>query len=268
MNKLIKNNFNAVWVLLIAAAITGFSSCEKNKNEAPAPEVPANTPKGTFMFHLHTYLSDSEVDLYNITYTTTEGRNISLSMAQLYISEVQLEKLDGSLVDISGKKILKTFEAETFVVGDAPVGNYKSIRFKVGLNAATNQLSPTASSDSLILNKPAMWFGGSAQPDGYVFLNLQGMIDTSANMSSPLVPFVYKIGTNANYKQVIMPDKSLTITEGQVGFGHIMVDYNKLFTGIQLNQSTNLSVATAADNGSALAAAIVNNIPSIFIFEP
>ena len=224
-------------------------------------------PTGTFMFHLHTYISNSEVDLYGIDYKTLDGRTISLNMAQLYVSDVQLVKLDGSLVNISGKKILKVFEKETDIVGDAPVGNYKSIRFKIGIDATTNALAPTTPSDSAILNKPAMWFSNAAQPDGYVFMNVQEKVDTSAAKNKATVPFAYKIGTNANYKQVTMGDKNFSVEEGKAAFGHLIIDYSKLFDGIDLTKIGNLSVTTASANSTAIAAKIANNMPSMFIYE-
>ncbi len=256
--------------LLILIMVMGFASCKKKKTEEPPPDGSTNAPMGTFMFHLHTYIDNNEVDAYNIVYTTDLGRKISLSMAQLYVTNIQLVKLDGSTVDFSGKKILKVLETETYLVGDAPVGNYKSIRFKVGLDAATNTLSPTFPADSAILNKPSMWFSGTAQPDGYVFMNVQGKIDTTADASGTIAqmqPFVYKIGTNANYKQVNMPDKNYTIVEGQVQFGHILIDYNRMFGGVKLYQSSNLSVTTTTDNALPIATTIVNNLPSMFIYE-
>jgi len=246
------------------------SACHPKKNVEPEPDGKTNIPMGTFMFHLHTYIDDNEVDAYNIVYTTTDGRKISLSTAQLYISEIQLVKADNSIVDISKKIILKVLETETYLAGDVPVGNYKNIRFKVGLNPTTNALYPPTRSDSVILSKPEMWFGATSQPDGYVFLNVQGKIDTTFDASGAIAqmqPFSYKIGTNANYKQVIMPNKNFTVEEGQVAFGHIMIDYSKLFNGVTLNQSTNLFVTTTADNATPLAKTIVNNIPSLFIFE-
>lgn len=257
--KIIKILKGGTFLLLLL----GLSFCKPKDNPTPDPVV----PKGQFLFHLHTYIDNDEVDLYDITYTTLEGRKISLSLAQLYISDIQLVKSDGSTVDVSGKKILKLFETETNLVGDVPVGNYKSIRFKVGLDATTNALNPKASADSAILNKPEMWFGSAAQPDGYVFMNVQGKIDTSSTFDKTPVPFSYKIGTNANYKQVSMGIKDFKVEEGKAVFGHIIIDYNRLFNGIQLNQLANLSVTTAAANSSAIAAKIVNNIPSIFLYE-
>lgn len=261
--KIIKNRRLLFTLVLFLVGLLIVSSCKEKDTPKPDPSVPT----GTFMFHLHTYIDNDEVDLYDITYTTLEGRRISLNMAQLYVSDIQLVKLDESLVNISGKKILKIFEHETDLVGEVPVGNYKSIRFKVGLDAATNALSPTTPSDSAILNKPEMWFGKTAQPDGYVFMNIQGKIDTSANFDKPLVPFAYKIGTNVHYKQVEMGVKNFTVEEGKAIFGHVIIDYNRLFNGVQLNQLSNLSVTTASANSSAIATKIANNIPSLFLYE-
>jgi hypothetical protein len=257
-----KSRFLLRGVTLIVLMLS-MSFCKTTDTPTPDPVV----PKGQFLFHLHTYIDNSEVDLYNITYTTLEGRKMSLSMAQLYVSDIQLVKLDGTTVDVSGKKILKMFETDTDLVGDVPVGNYKSIRFKVGLDPTTNALSPTTPSDSAILNRPEMWFSKTAQPDGYVFMNIQGKIDTSSTLDKTPVPFAYKIGTNANYKQVTMGIKNFTVEEGKAVFGHIIIDYNRLFNGVQLNQLANLSVTTAAANSSAIATKIANNIPSIFVYE-
>ncbi len=256
-------------LLLMSILIT--TACKKDKNPSPDGSSNGNNnttvPTGTLMLHLHTYIEEQEVDLYGIEYTTVEGRIISLNLAQLYIYDIQLMKLDGSLYSVPGRKILKVFEGESYLVGDVPVGNYKSIRFKVGLDATTNALSPANSPDSIILNKPAMWFGSTAQPEGYVFTNIQGTIDTSATMDQTPVPFGYKIGTNANVVQVNMPDQNYSVLTGQTEYCHIIIDYSKLFTGIQLNQTGNLTVSTPADNSSGIASQIKGNIASMFRYE-
>jgi hypothetical protein len=250
--------------------ITCFSACKKKKADTPDLNDPAKVPKGTFELHLHTYIDNNEVDAYNIAYTTDLGRKISLSTAQLYVTNIQLIRLDGSAFDFTGKKILKVLDQETYIIGEAPVGNYKSIRFKVGLDPGTNSFDPLKSADSAILNRPEMWFGGTAQPDGYIFMNVQGKIDTTADASGSLAqmqPFTYKIGTDANYRQISMPDKNFTIAEGQAEFGHILIDYNKLFAGIALNKPENLSVTSVSANSSTPATLIISNIPSMFMYE-
>lgn len=261
--------------ITIILAMLLFTACDK-KQPAPDPATPApeqtNTPEtGTFFFHLHTYIEDNEVDAYNIVYTNLDGRKVALSMAQLYISNIQLVKKDGTVYDIpNNKKILKVLDVDQINVADVPVGEYKSIRFKVGLDANTNQLNPSASPDSVLLKTASMWFGAAPQPDGYVFLNVQGKIDTTYDASATVAqmqPFVFKIGTNANYKQVSMPDKNFTVVKDQAVFGHIIIDYYKLFAGVALNHASNLSVTTASANNVSPATTIANNIPLMFRYE-
>ena len=234
-------------------------------NEAVEPEEP--TIKGTFLLHLHAYVGLQEVDLYGINYETPEGRSMSLDFSQLYISDVQLVKSDGSVYAIKNKSFLKNLKVHTYEIGQVPIGTYKSIRFKVGLPPNTNALNPTTPSDSAILNQPSMWWGNTAQPGGYVFLNVQGKIDTSLNMNKAPVPFTYKIGTNAHYVQVQLGEKEFTIEEDAYVYGHLIVDYSKLFTGITLNQAASLSVKTAAENNAALGQKIAKNIPAMFTYE-
>lgn len=245
--------------LIFILCSTFFISCNKKSKDDPSTDKV--TPTGTVSFHLHTYIQDNEVDLYGIPYTTHEGRSISLSLAQLYISDVQLVKLDGSVFSFPVNKILKVLDVDTYVIGEAPVGNYKSLRFKVGLAPDHNLPNLSNPADSV------MWLSKTRMDDGYVFMNVQGKIDTSEAMTGNLIPFVYKIGTNVNYKQVVMPDKNFTVVAGEIQFAHLIADYNMLFKGIKINDISNLSVKTASDNALPLAQKIVNNIPSMFIYE-
>lgn len=235
-------------------------ACESEVVNPPEPPV----AKGTFLFHLHNYIDLQEIDLYGIEYQTEEGRSMVLDYTEMYISEIQLLKEDGSLYTIPSKILLKNFKDQTYEVAEVPVGKYKSVHFKVGLPPAVNALSPK---DSTFLNQATMWWNSAAQANGYLFMNVQGKIDTSADLSHAPVPFVYKIGTNANFVAVKMPEREFTIKEDTYFYGHIIVDYSQLFKGLALNKASNLSVQTIADNASATAQQIVRNIPSMFIYE-
>jgi hypothetical protein len=237
------------------------SSCKKSVDPAVQP-APVN---GTLNFHLHTYVDVNEVDGYNIIYTTSAGRKISVSLAEMFLSNIQLEKSDGTFYSIPDTIVWVNQQTETYTIANVPSGQYKSVRFNVGLNPTQNASGWTTST-----NHSEMWFGSTAQPSGYIFLNFQGKIDTTAAGNSPdnqMASFSYKIGTNANYKQVIMPAQSITVIPNQTSYVHLIADYNKLFTGIQINDLANLSVATVNDNSSALAVKVRDNIPSMFSYE-
>jgi hypothetical protein len=250
---------------LIITAFVISVSC--NKSVDPQPAV----VNGTLLLHLHTNVDTAEVDLYGSVLTMTGGRRISVDSAQLYISHIQLVKSDNSIYDVPNTIILQVQNQETYTVGDVPAGNYKSIKFYVGLDPATNQKVPSGSD---ILNSPGMWFGSTAQPAGYVFINFKGTIDTTSagtGALSDMRPFNYKIGTNANYVQVTMPDQAYTVVPGQSQIIHIITDYNKLFTSIPLPLSIgNRTVITPADNSNSnkpIIDQIKTNISSMFKYE-
>ena len=249
--------------LLIGLSL--LTACKKEV-ENPEPQ-PINVPLGNLTLHLHSYIEQNELQAYGVEYTTSEGRKIVIDMAQMYISDIQLVKLDGSIYSVPNKNVLKVFELASVSIGSVPVGNYKTIRFKVGLNPTTNTLNPTQTEDSIILNKPSMWFSNPVQPNGYVFINIQGSIDTTVAMNGALVPFSYKIGTNENYMQVDMPEQNFTVLEDMTAYAHMEIDYSKLFSGIQLNDLNNLSVSSVIDNTLPIATAIRNNIPMLFRYE-
>jgi len=255
-------NFKLI-IILFAAIIFSFT-CKKNADTTPAATQQSTT--GTLYFHLHTDVDTNEVATYGSVYTLTGGRKISVTKAQLYISNIQLIKADSSIYAVPNTVLLKVQEIEPYLVGSVPSGNYISVRFTVGLDSATNAKIPTSS--DIALNNQSMWFGASAQPSGFIFVNFQGTIDTTAAANSNnLIPFMYMIGTTANKRQVTMPYQSFTITTGQAQYLHIIIDYNKLLTGINLSNGNNLMIMSPRANINNVAKTISNNIPAIFQYE-
>ena len=256
---------NSIYIVIaIVILIAGMNTGCKHEAQSPTPFLDS----GKFYLHLHTNIDTNEADYGNI-YTTSAGRKVMITTAQLYLSNFQLVKSDGSIMTIPGRILLKVVENEEYYVATVPVGDYRSVKFAIGLDPVTNAL---ASSADTSLNHPEMWFGIAAQPSGYIFVNLQGKIDTTANATGTIAqmqPFVYKVGTAAHYNTVTMPDHSpvYTVTNGQITFSHITIDYNKLFTGVMLNNNANLNVATPADNTSTISNTISANIPSMFSYE-
>ena len=249
------------FITLLFLAALFIASCTKKNNLAPMPT-------GHLYFHLHTDIDSFEVGAYNSVIQATNGRNISLGLAQIYISNIELVKLDGSIYPVTNKVILKHFETEAYLIGNVPAGNYKSIHFSVGLSAAENAKTPVA--NDTVFYHPEMWFGNTTQPVGYIFLNVQGKIDTTAlanGTKAQMVPFSYKIGTIANSRQVIMPDQNFTVLPDQDDYEHIIINYMRIFDGVDLSKARNLSVQNTADNSNVLAIQISNNIPNMFHYE-
>ncbi len=239
--------------------ITLFAACKKEEVK------PVENPdKGTLLMHLHTYIENSEVEDYGIVYTTNAGRKISLDMAQMYLSDFQVVKANGTRYTIPNKKVLQDLKSETYELGEVPVGEYKALIFRVGFDAATNKLAPSA--DPTLLDHSEMWFGTNPQPDGYVFLHAKGMVDPTPG-AAQMEPFEYKIGTSSNYIQINLPDKDFTVVKDQASYVHLLADYSQVFDGIDISNPANRSVLTAAENSVMPATWITQNIPLFFRYE-
>lgn len=258
-----KNKFQLVFKLAALFALVIFTSCKKTTDTTPP------TPTGYIGIHIHTNMDTTEVDSGDVV--TLNGRKMLLSVAQFYAHNFSVRKTDGSSVTLD-KYILKTIGTEMYILGQLPAGNYNSVSFNVGVGSAYNSLNPStfASSDPLSPQSPSMWFGSTSQ--GYIFMNVQGLADTSAAQTAPVSqyqPFSYQLGTAAMLKTVTLPtmDAPLTITTGSNAANpallHLTCDYAKLLQGIDLKAQP---VATPFSNAS-LATQMANNVPGLFSYE-
>ena len=105
------------FITIFSLAALFIASCTKKNNLAPVPT-------GHLYFHLHTDIDSFEVGDYNSVIQATNGRNISLSLAQMYISNIELVKLDGSIYPVTNKVILKHFDhhMNNFTISNAASG--------------------------------------------------------------------------------------------------------------------------------------------------
>ena len=218
------------------------------------------------MFYLQTNIDTNEVVSMGTAYKMRKGgRKISVNVAQLYISGIQLTKSDGSVLDMSRSIILEKQLRKPYTIGRVPLGSYVSIKFNIGLSPVQNASNP-APADSA-LNQSSMWFGTSAQPSTYVFVNFQGTIDTSATATCSvpqMKPFSYKIGLNSSLQTISFPIQNCSFIENQVQYIHMIIDYSKLFNGVDINISSNLFMNTTGANTDSVGTRIAANIPLMF----
>jgi hypothetical protein len=233
-----------------------FCSCKK-KDNSTASSIPI--PKGDLYFHLHTNIDIAEADS-GIAYRDANGRKIQLNIAAFYISGIVLKKPDGTNYSLNGVCVLKTIAQGVFMLASVPAGNYSSVSFNVGIDATTNQNSPSSySSGVLAMQNPNMWFGSVAQ--GYIFMNVQGLVDTaSASNGIANYPFSYQLGTSGMLKAVNLPSQAFSVVANQSTVVHIVADYGKLLQGINFNTQ---NTATPFNNETT-ATQIANNITTMF----
>jgi hypothetical protein len=258
-----KTQFKTFIQLLIAGIFAIFTtSCNKKNDVTPA------TATGTLEFHLHTDVDSNEVDsiglVYNLVYNSYAGRGITVSQAHLLISNIQLIGTNGAVAyNVPGRIIHKVQPIEPYVVGNVPVGNYNAVSYTVGLDAATNATVPVPTDTALY--DPTLWFATGAasvagfasyaptvpSTGGYIYLDFEGTIDTSAAKTGKYAPFHFRIGggtNNINAVKVTLPNQGFTVSANQTTFVHMVINYAALLNNLPLN---NLQIIeTSADNST------------------
>jgi hypothetical protein len=249
-------------IIIAATLLTIFFSCRKKDTTTSTPP----TPKGDLYFHLHTNIDTTEADS-GIVCSDAAGRKFQLNIAQFYLSGIALKKTDGSVYNISGAYVLKTISEEVYMVASGvPAGNYSSVSFNVGIDASTNQTDPASHSPGpLAMQDPSMWFGSTSQ--GYIFVNVQGLADTSATHTGTVnYPFSYKLGTSSLLRTVNMPSQAFSVVANQSAVVHMVADCGKLLEGVNFKtQNSATPFGNAAEVSTA--AQIANNIQNMFRYE-
>ena len=258
------------WIIRISAIalVTSFislnlSSCKKTSGAASS---------GTFYFRLHTYIDSSQVTDTTALYKDSTGRHFGLTVAQFFIYNVVLQNTNGSTYTINDAYILKDIDSQLYVVGGAPPGTYNSVSFNVGLDPATNTLTPTIFAPvGSYISTSTMWY--DAGNDGYMFMQVKGFADTTAAQNGDSANFVhlsYIIASAANLKTVTMPVRGTgsyaayptwTLSKDGTQIIDIICDYGKLLSTV--NFKTQDSTDTYYFD-PALGDSAANNIPNMF----
>lgn len=248
---------NKLPVLFAAAFPALFFSCKNDHIDQ------TETGTGIYVLHLHSNIDTNEIELGNI-YRDADGRQIKLTTAQFYISNIRLKKTDGTYYTIDSTYILKTVAEEEYVAGNVPAGDYTTVSFDVGVDATANHSDPSSfpAANPLSLSGPDTWYGNTAQ--GYIFMNIEGMVDTTASQMGVVdFPISYQIGSDDFLQTITMPDQPFTVVKDHSWTTHITCDYGIALQGIDFKTEPSTTSYTAA----SVAAQIAANIAGMFSYE-
>jgi len=197
--------------------------------------------------------------------TTASGQKYTLSSLRYYVSNVRLVKADGTEYPIAGKYFLVNPATYDYDLGTVPVGDYKGIKFAVGIDSETNHKDPTVypSNNPLAIQSPAIHWSWNS---GYIFMMLEGSCDTTATNVDVLTYGQYShgmffhIGMDPLYREVDLSNSPFSVSAATPKTITMVSDVNKIFTNIDLR----------TENGShtmgtmPLATRVANNIPTMF----
>ncbi|HSZ25655.1 MAG TPA: MbnP family protein, partial [Cytophagaceae bacterium] len=252
-----KNKIALLVLAIVNILILG--SCKKKSENDPQP----STMKQSASLKITPVSGNNSLN-FDSVYTTNSGQKYTVSTFRYYLSNIRLVKEDGSEYPISEKYFLVNPSTSDYDLGQVPVGNYRGIRFSVGIDSLTNHKDPTTypENDPLAIQSPGMHWSWNS---GYIFMMIEGSCDTTANNSDVLNYGQYShgmffhIGMDPLYRNV---DLISTFTVGTDNAKTIALkaDINTFFNNIDLKtQNKSHSMGSMS-----LATTAADNIPNMF----
>ncbi|RAJ05168.1 hypothetical protein LX64_02322 [Chitinophaga skermanii] len=186
-------------------------------------------------------------------YTNSSGEKFSLSLLQYYISNIEVQKADGSIYTVpqdSSYFLIKEADPLTrFAKVKVPEGEYTSLRFVLGVDSLrstmdisrrTGVLAPGGGMDD------GMYWGWNS---GYIFFKMEGLSSAAPVDPSGQHKFRYHIGGFGGYSAPTINNiKTITIDlraggvakvrTGRESNVHLMIDIAKFF-----DHTTKVSIA-------------------------
>lgn len=191
------------------------------------------------------------------TITTDDGRSLKFSKASIYLSNFALESDHGGTpVEFTDDYFLFQGAMTTFDLGEVDAEHFHGISFGVGIDSVTNHGDPSLypAENVLSSSNPNVQFW--SWNSGYIFLKMEGMVDTSATMNGTMdFPFEFHIGTDNLYRTVELTEH-FTVEADQDYTLHLNIDYKQILDGLDLRTE---NISHTMDN-IPVAMQIANNV--------
>lgn len=230
-----------LWLFLLALS-AAFSAC-KEDTDTPDPDV----KKGKVTLEFENVVGDSPLELNSLTpYVTPSNEDFKVTIFRYYISNIKLKSADGTefiqpesyyLLDQAREPSLK------FTIPDVPVGNYNSLTFTLGVDAARD----TAGAQTGALAISDMFWTWDT---GYIFTKLEGSSTKSPNKS-----LIFHIGGISNIKEVApaMNNRVIQVREARTPGVHVRADVLRIFTGPKIILFSNTSNVMGGPDAATIA---------------
>lgn len=171
--------FLAVYVILI------LSACKKTDNTTAQPVVIPPTVSLSYS------VDNRSLQFDTIKYTNAAGNIYSINRLQFYLSAFEFENMDGTISKYDDVFYVdaRTNTNRSFTFSNLPNGNYKRIKFLIGLDSAHNVENGLPNN---LDNTNMVW--PSTMGGGYHFMKLEGKF----LVSSKAYGFAMHLGKNKN----------------------------------------------------------------------
>ncbi|MCF2443357.1 hypothetical protein L0657_05265 [Dyadobacter sp. CY345] len=171
----------------------------------------------------------------NMVLVDTKGTEYMVPDSYFLMEEVGELDLSGTIND---KLIYPANKREMITLKGIPAGEYKSVKFSIGVDARHNDNLSLRAGELSIANgmSSIVWMWHSS----YIFSSLAG----SVKQGSETKTFKAETGLNANYKSMTI-DFAAPVNSATAKGVVLLVDVAKILNGIDLIKNSTINAATA-----------------------
>ncbi|MCB9034299.1 MAG: hypothetical protein H6553_10710 [Chitinophagales bacterium] len=262
---------NIKFNIIIFLSVLLMSACSKEEDIS-------TTTTGSFQVVLENVVGDDALVLNNESYVNANGDTFTVTKFNYYISNIQLIKEDGAFYTYpkdSSFFLVKADDAASkeIVLNNIPTGNYKGIKFVLGIDSLTNTDKPIEERTGVLSGSEGMYWVWNS---GYIFLKIEGsspQIDSTT--TNPNRNYKYHIGgfggystpTINNIKEITIqssnPASVGVVKSNKTTQMHIMADVLNLFeTPNTLSLGANPTIMF-----SPLSVQVADNYADMFSFD-
>lgn len=186
------------------------------------------------------------------TYQDGTGRSFQFTKARFYFSSPKVLTDTGAIPSESNLHV--TADQSEYLIGDIDPGHYEGVSFQVGLDSAINHSDPTLYPEGHALSITSPIQDHWTWNVGYVFLRIEGMVDSTSAMNGPLnVRFDYHVATDALLRTVTL-SKPFDVARGVDFAFDITIDWASPLQNVLLYRDR-----THTTDNFPLAERIMNN---------
>lgn len=231
--------------MLVLLVLAG-SSCKKKEGctdpqstsydpEAKVDDGSCTYPPSTFSIEV-THKVGTQPFAFNTTYQDANGRNYQFRTARFHLSSPYLKASPGNTPLNTYLQI--TASKSSYELVDVAAGDYQGLAFDVGVDSVANHGDPTLWPEdhplSLMNSNQDHWSWNV----GYVFLKIEGFVDTTAAMNGPIDKFFFLHIATDDLLSPVTVSKNFTVPNGEDYVFSFVIDWEKALANVDLRRQT------------------------------
>jgi cytochrome c peroxidase len=203
-------------------------------------------------------VSGESIQPASLRYTSSAGETFSITRVSYLLSEFALQRPDGAWLELSNSAWLDMEQnRNSFLLENIPPGEFRSIRFAVGLSPELNQAAPDKFPAGHPLNPTVNNLHWSWQ-GGYIFMAIEGLW---RNGSGALDGWAYHLARDTNATRITLAAPLVLTNESKV---ELDFDLAALLNAPRPISFVKDGSSTHSRDGDPILAALVANLPGAF----